>query len=443
MIQDQVTVKELVERRDWPALRSRLASWPGSDIVELLEQLTPAERFIVFRLLPRPLASDVFSRLSSSEQDTILQGLTEEETRRLLADLTPDDRTHLFEEMPARVTRRLLQLLPPSDLDEARSLLGYPEESVGRLMTPNYVAVRANWTVERALQHIRVFGKSSETINRLYVLDESGRLIDDLELSRLVLAEPTERIERLIDGSFVSVSAFADREETVSLIRKYDLTVLPVVDSSGALLGIVTIDDVLDVEQQEITEDFHRVGSVSPIRVPLRDASVSVLYRGRVVWLLALVFMNIFSGAGIALFQDTIAAHVNLVFFLPLLTASAGNAGSQAATLMVRALATGDVHSRDWLMLLRKEVLVAGAMGLTMGAAVSGIGMLRGGPPISLVVALTMFLVVILGSLVGMALPFVLSQLKLDPAAASTPLVTSVADVSGVLIYLSIASRYL
>lgn len=439
----QATIRELIESRQWPALRNMLSARQAPEVAELLPALDKADRVLVFRLLPRDLAADVFAYLGAEDRDSLLLELTDEETRSILAGLSPDDRTHLLEELPARITRRLLNLLSPEDLREARALLGYPEESAGRLMTPDYVAVRPQWTIDRALQHIRVFGKDSETINHIYVTDDSGRLLDDIELRKVILADPSTRIEELMNRSFVSVSAFADREETVRLIRKYGLVALPVVDSKGILLGIVTVDDVLDVEQEEVTEDFHKVGSVEPIRTSIRETGVRVLYRSRISWLLALVLVNIISGAGIEFHKAIILDTVALVFFLPLLIGSSGNAGAQAATLMVRALATGDVRMADWLGLLGKELAVASAMGLTMAGAVALLGYWRGGPEVAAVVAFTMLLVVVVGSLVGMSLPFLLSRFGFDPATASAPLVTSIADIAGVLIYFSIATWYL
>lgn len=439
----QTVIRELIDSRQWSALREVLTSHQPPELAEMLPGLEKPDRVLVFRLLPRELATEVFSYLEADDRDALLHDLTDEETRALLAGLTPDDRTHLLEELPARVTRRLLNLLSPEDLREARALLGYPEESVGRLMTPEYVAVRPHWTIRRALEHVRVFGKDSETINRIYITDDTGRLLDDIELRKLILADPEATVESLMNRTFVSVSAFADREEAVNLVRKYDLVALPVVDSTGGLLGIVTVDDMLDVQEAEATEDFHKVGSVEPIRTSIRETGLRVLYSRRIAWLLVLVLVNIFSGAGIAYYERTISETVALVFFLPLLIASSGNAGAQASTLMVRAIATGDAHIGDWFMLLGRELLVASAMGLTMAAAVWILGLWRGGPDVAVVVALTMVLVVIVGSIVGMSLPFLLSRLGFDPATASAPLVTSIADIAGVLIYLSLATWYL
>lgn len=432
-------LSRLLALRDWPSVRDRLRESPAPEVTDLLESVPGPDRALLFRALPRPQAAEAFSHLERSAQDDLLLSLTDDETRSLLEEMSPDDRTHLLEELPGRVTQRLLNLLGPEDLQVARNLLGYPEESVGRLMTPDYVAIRPDWSVARALEHLRVHGRDSETINRVYVVDAGWHLLDDIELRRLILADPARSVADVMDHTFAAVQASSDREQAVRLIQRYDQVALPVVDSAGVLLGIVTVDDLLDVAEAEATEDFHRVGSVRPLRTSLREAGMGYLYRQRIGWLLALVLMNVFSGAGIAYFEETIAATVALVFFLPLLIDSAGNAGSQAATLMVRAMATGDVGKGDWLRLAGRELLVATGLGLTMALGVTLVAWFRGGPQVAMVVATTMSLVVVMGSLVGMSLPFLLGRLKLDPATASAPLVTSIADISGVLIYFSLA----
>lgn len=436
-------IEELIERHEFLALSAALVEWPAPEVADLLADMRKAERVLIFHALPREYSAEVFSHLEGPQRDALLHELTDAETRQLLSDLPPDDRTQLLGELPGEVTQRMLNLLSPGDLAEARLLLGYPEESVGRLMTPDYVALRPGWSVQQALDHIRLHGRDSETINRVYVTDARWRLLDDIELRRLILAPPDARVEDVMDNSYVSISALADREEAVRLIRRYDLVAIPVTGSDGVMVGIVTVDDLLDVAEREATEDFHRVGSVEPIRGSLREAGVGILYRRRIGWLLILVFVNILTGAAIASYEELISRVVALVFFLPLLIASAGNAGSQAATLMIRALATGDVRMRDWFHFLGKELAVAGTLGVTMAVAVSVIGVFRGGVPVALVVGLTMVLVVVIGSVVGMSLPFLLSRLRLDPATASTPLVTSIADIAGVLVYLTIAARVL
>jgi magnesium transporter len=433
-------VRTLIDQQDWNAIRTTIVGLPEPEIAELLFEVETPSRILLFRMLPRDLSSNVFALLESDQQNTLLNELTQEETRHLLSELSPDDRTQLFEELPGNVTQRLLNLLSPEDLRETRRFLGYPPESVGRLMTPDYIAVRPEWTIGQALNHVRLKGRDSETVDVLYVVDGSWKLLDALDLRRFILADLDTTVAEIMDHQFIYLQATQDREEAVSMMDRYDLAVLPVVDTKGVLVGIVTFDDVLEVAQEEVTEDFHKGAAIAPLKGSYREARLPQLYRKRVGWLLALVFANIFSGAIIARFEDTIAANVALVFFLPLLIDSSGNAGSQAATLMVRALAMGDVKLSDWWRLVGKEFIVAAALGITMAAAVSLIGFLRAGVEIAAVVTLTMLLVVIVGSVIGAALPFLLSRLGFDPATASAPLITSLSDISGVLIYFTVAT---
>lgn len=432
-------VTETIEARDWTKLRETVETRPAPETAELLVDLPKQEQVLLFRALSRERAAEVFGYMEIEEQDVLLHALTDEETRRLLADLPPDDRTHLLAELPGQVTQQLLNLLGPEDLKEARWLLGYPEDSVGRLMTPDYLAVRPEWSVAEALRHIRTHGKNSETADVVFVTDESWRLLDDIELRRFILAPTDATVAEIMDHSFQSVSAFADRQEAVRLMRRYDLVALPVLDSGGVMLGIVTVDDVLDVQEEEATESFHKVASIGPLHMSLREAAVRLLYQKRIGWLMVLVFMNIFSGAGIAAFEDTLAATLSLAFFLPLLIDSGGNAGSQSATLMIRALAVGDVRASDWGRLLGKELFVALLLGLTMAAGVALIAAFRA-PEVITVVAMSMVTIVVFGSIIGMLLPFLLTRLGLDPATASAPLITSLADITGVLVYFSIAT---
>jgi magnesium transporter len=437
--QQNLDFKSLMDKKDWGALRKALIEMPVPDVSDLLLTLPKTDRVLVFRLLPRPLSSEVFAYLAPHDRDSLLFDLSDEETRQLLSELSPDDRTHLFEELPGQATQKLLNLLSPDDLEQTRFLLGYPEESVGRLMTPRYVAVRPHWTVSQVLEHIRAQAQYSETLDVIYVVDEKWKLIDALDLKVFVLANPDETVDNLMDHHYEYLSAFEDREQAVQMMRRYDVNVLPVVDSDGILVGIVTVDDVLDVAEEEATEDFHKASAITPLSQNYLETGPFELFRRRIAWLVVLVFMNIFSGAAIASFEDTIAAAVALVFFLPLIIDSSGNAGSQAATLVIRALSLGDVKLEDWGRLLLKDIGVGIMLGLVMGAAVLGLGIYRGGPLVGAAVALTMVCVVLVGSAIGTLLPLALSRLRLDPATASAPLITSLADISGVLIYFSIA----
>jgi magnesium transporter len=443
MIETNVNFQDLIEEKNWKELRNHLINLEPFEVAEILEDLSIQDDVIAFRLLPRDLAKDTFQHLSHDKQEQIIEGLAQNVTKLsgLLNDLDPDDRTAFFEELPGEITQRLIQLLSVEERRIATKLLGYPEDSIGRLMTPEFVAIKSQFTVSQALEHIRLHGRDSETLNVIYVVDDNWKLIDDIRIRELLLASPEQSISEITDNRFVALSAFDDQEVAIRVFQDQDRVALPVVDTRGLLLGIVTVDDVMDVVEEETTEDFHRFGAFQDAIVNPLKAKISFLYQKRIVWLTALVFMNVFSGAAIANFENVIKVAVSLMFFLPLLIGSGGNAGAQSATLMIRSLAIGEVETKDWLRLLGKEFLVSLLLGITMAIGVSLIASFRA-PEIIVIVASTMVLTVMAGSLIGLLLPFVFTKLKLDPAAASAPLITSIADITGVLIYFSIASWY-
>ncbi len=444
MVENNINFHELIENKNWKLAKLSLKELDPIQVAQLLEEIDDEEVVILFRLLNREQAKDVFPLLPHYKQEELIEGIAHNKglLTNLLNDIEPDDRTAFFEELPGKVTQRLIQLLSPEEKSITTKLLGYPEESIGRLMTPEYVAIKTDYTVAQAFEHIRKFGVDSETLNVVYIIDHNWKLLDDIRIKELLLADPAQTIESLMDRKFVALNALDDQETAIRVFRDYDRVALPVVDDEGVLIGIITIDDIMDVEEEESTEDFHKFGSFQEaIDSPL-NAKPFYLYRKRVVWLFALVFVNVFSGAAIASFENVISSMVSLVFFLPLLIDSGGNAGSQSATLMIRSLAIGDVELSDWYKLIFKEILVALLLGLTMALGVSAIASFRA-PEIMLVVGITMILIVLVGSLTGMLLPFIFTKLKLDPATASAPLITSIADIFGVIIYFSVASWYL
>ena len=372
-------IEALIEKQNWPDLRALVADWPVPEIADLLLRIAKSDRVLLFRFLHRHISTQVFSHLSTELQVSLVKELTDEETRQLLESLEPDDRTHLFEELPGRATQRMLNLLSPEDLVEARKLLGYPEESVGRLMTPDYIAVRAEWTIDHSLEHIRRIGKDFDSIAIVYVTDGHWKVVDAIELQQLVLATPSDLVSSIMDCSFVALSPYSDREKAVGLMGKYDLFALPVVDSEGVLLGLVTIDDVMDVAEEEATEDFQKSAAVEPLKMSYDEASILSLYRKRIPWLTLLIFVNLAASSVIAAYEETLSSAIALAFFIPLLIGSGGNVGAQAATLMVRALATGDVMAKQWFHTLLKELAVGGSLGVTMGVTAWVFGLFRGG----------------------------------------------------------------
>jgi magnesium transporter len=433
-------VKELISSQDWVNLRDLLSKQHIPALSDLLLMHDKPTRILIFRLLPRELASKAFAHLEWKHQSSILKGLKDEEVKGLLNTLKPDDRVYLFEELPPEITRKLLNLLKPSDLNEVRQLLGYPPESVGRLMTPDYVSVKRNWTVSRALKHIRLRGKESETINIVYVVDQEWKLVGVVELRKIVLAEPHHLISEIMQHHFVWLSAFDDREKAVNRMQDHSISVLPVLDSNKSMIGIVTFDDVLDVAEEEITEDFHKTAAIIPLNTSYKEASVLSLFQRRVGWLLVLVFINLGSSGVMAAYEKTLASAIALAFFVPLLIGSGGNAGSQSATLMIRSISIGDIKMSNWFRVFLKEIAVGLVLAVSLGLVSAALGMFNGGPVIGLIVGLSMAVIVIVTNIIGSLLPFILLKLKIDPAMASGPLVTSVADVFGLVIYFSIAT---
>jgi|TARA_B110000285_G_scaffold25259_1_gene24268 magnesium transporter len=433
-------VEALVEKGQLKALSKSLTSWAIPEVGDLILRLDKPHQVLVFRALPRERAADVFAYFEPEDQDEVLAALTDADTRALLADLSPDDRTAMLEELPATVTRRLMDLLSPEDLAESRQLLGYPEESVGRLMTPDYLSIRAEWPCEQALAHIRKFGRDSEIFNILYVTDASGKLVDIVRMRRLIMTEPAALIQEMLNYNCVSISAYDDREVAVEMIQRYDVNALPVVDSEGVLLGIVTVDDILDVAEEEATEDIQKGAAVAPLETRYSVASPAQLFRKRIGWLLVLIFVNLISASVISSYEAYVMEFITLALFMPLVIASGGNCGAQSATLMVRAIATGDLELSDWVMAVGKELLVGALLGVAMAVIAGVVSQLYGGDShIAWIVGLSMIAIVFVANSFGALLPFVLSRLNVDPAAASSPLITSVMDVLGLLIYFSIA----
>lgn len=433
---------DLIEKHQWKEIPGLLKDWPDPEVADLLLQLEKTERVLLFRALPRERGADVFSHLDLEHQESFIHDLTDEDTRQLLANLSPDDRTALLEELPAKITQRFFQLLSPDDLREARQLLGYPEESIGRLMTPDYLSVQADFKVHEALEHMRKTGQDRETFNIVYVTDSKGKLLDALRLRRFIMADPNSTVEKLMDHRFISLPATEDREKAVEMIKRYDVNALPVVDSTGVLLGIVTVDDILDVAEEEATEDFHKSAAVSPLDMPYSLAGPGFLFQRRIGWLTILVFVNLISGFVIANYEDYLEQFLVLAFFMPLLIATGGNTGAQSATLMVRAFATGDLKPGMLRNALVKEVLVGLMLAVAMGVLTYGLGLFRGRGDldIALVVGLSMAMIVVIANLIGVMLPFALTRFKMDPAVASSPLITSLMDAIGLFIYFATAA---
>lgn len=439
-------LEELAKEAPSKSLLSlRLAETRSADIGEVLEEMIEDDEELpaalsLLDILSAERAANVLGYLPGESQLEVVGELGDTQVLKLLEEMGSDERADLFNLLDEDRREALLRRMAHQEREDLKRLASYEEGTAGAIMTSDYVAIASGMTVSQAMMRVRQTAPDAETVYQLYVLDSEGHLIGTMSLRQLMVARPGALVDDIMIKDVISTPVDEEQEEVARIVARYDLLALPVIDHDGRMVGIVTHDDAMDVAESEATEDFHKGMSIGQLEDGVSRVPLWSLYRKRVTWLVLLVFANLFSGAGIAYFEETIAAQVALVFFLPLLIGSGGNAGAQAATLMVRGMATGDVGVKDWSKLLGRELLVAGSLGITMAIAVAPIGIMRGGEALAMVVALSMVTIVLFGSLLGMCLPFVLERFKVDPATASAPLVTTLIDASGVVIYFSIAT---
>ena len=440
---------ELIEKKAWITIKDALQEVPAVDIAELLEEMEPEVAVVIFRLLKKVKAADVFSYLSTAKGIELLEIFSREQLSDVMNNLEPDERVALMEELPGDLTQRLFSLMDPEGIKQVRRLLGYPAESVGRLMTTNYVKIKKDWTVEKSFEHIRKYGRTAETVNVIYVVDEDEKLIDDLKITQLIVADSEATISDVMDYNFEALSAFDDQEEAVRMLSKYDRIALPVVDSGGILVGIVTVDDVLDVAEEETTEDMQLMAGMSALSKTYSETSMGDMVNKRIGWLIILFLGQMLTVTAMAGFEDTLAAAAVLALFIPMIISSGGNSGAQAATLIIRAISTDDISMGDWFRVFRKEFMSGLLLGLIigfLGTIVIGFWMFIRGEPFSLAlglqaltVGLSLVGVVLFGNMSGSMLPFIMQKLGLDPAVTSAPFVATLVDATGIFIYFSIA----
>jgi len=447
-------IRSLIEARNFGALREVFREWPPADVAEVILDLPEDEQVIIFRVLPHTLAADVFEYLDFDAQQKLLHAMAHEQVVAILNEMSPDDRTAFLEELPSAAARQLIRLLTPEERRIAQSLLGYPEDSVGRLMTPDFIAVKEDWTVQQVLDYIREHGHDSETLNVIYVVDERGKVIDDIRMREFLLRPLGSAVRDMMEKVFVTLNATDSQQDALNVFRKYDRTALPVVDSSGVLVGIVTIDDMLDVAEAEATEDIQKFGGMEALDEPYMRIPLWRMVRKRAGWLVILFLGETLTATAMANYQAELAKALVLALFLPLIISSGGNSGSQASTLMIRAMALGEVTLRDWWQVMRRELQA----GLFLGAILGAIGVVRVGawaivgeqylhqqpygahwPLVALTVGIALVGVVLWGTLSGSMLPFILRRVGADPAASSAPFVATLVDVTGLIIYFSIA----
>lgn len=447
-------IQSLIDARNFGALREMFREWPPADVAEVIVDVPEDEQVIIFRVLPAALAADVFEYIGVEEQQKLLRAMAHEQVVTILNEMSPDDRTALLEELPSAAARQLIRLLTPEERRVATALLGYPEDSVGRLMTPDFIAVKEDWTVQHVLDYVRQYGRDSETLNIVYVVDDRGKLIDDVRMREFLLRPLTAKVSEIRDQNFVALNATDSQQDALNVFRRYDRVALPVVDSSGILVGIVTSDDMLDVAEEEATEDIQKFGGMEALEEPYMRIPLWRMVRKRAGWLVILFLGEMLTATAMANYQQELAKALVLALFLPLIISSGGNSGSQASTLMIRAMALGEVTLRDWWRVMGREVQA----GLSLGAILGAIGIIRVGawamigeryfhqqpygahwPLVALTVGIALVGVVLWGTLSGSMLPFLLRRVGADPATSSAPFVATLVDVTGLIIYFSIA----
>ncbi len=442
-------IQSMIEERNFTALRELFSEMPPVDVAEIILDLPEDEQVIIFRILPNALAADAFEYIDVDDQQKLLRAMAHEQCVAILNEMSPDDRTALLEEMPSAAARQLIQLLTPEERRIAQALLGYPEGSVGRLMTPDFIAVKEGWTVQQVLDYVREHGQDRETLNFIYVVDDRGKLIDDLRMREFLLRPLATRVGEIMDRNFVHLTVSETQEEALNIFRKYDRAALPVVDSAGVLVGIVTVDDMLDVAEEEATEDIQKLGGLEALDEPYTTIPFLRMVKKRATWLILLFLGEMLTATAMQGYNGEIEKAAILAMFLPLIISSGGNSGSQATTLVIRAMALGELSLRDWFQVVRKELFSGLSLGLILGA----IGFLRislwqylhifdyGAHHwlIAITVGLALIGVVTWGTLGGAMLPFLLRRCGLDPATSSAPFVATLVDVTGLVIYFNVA----
>lgn len=441
-------VYDFVHHRDAASLRKILKEMPAYVIADLIANQKKEVQLFVFTLLELPLAVDVFGFLSPRTQKRVLCSISKTRSAEILNALTPDDRTAFLQEMPKPLINDLIKFLPLEERKQTLTLLGYPEGSVGRLMTPDYISIKSDWTIQKVLDHLLEYGHDSETISHLFVVDAQGKLLDDIRLRDFLFVPRAKKVESIMDRQYVALEVDNDDDTAISTFRRFDRVVLPVIDQKGKLLGIVTVDDILRLSDKEATKEIQKIGGQEALDEPYMETPFLSLMKKRAGWLTILFLGEMLTATALGYFEFEIAKAVVLALFLPLIISSGGNAGGQATTLIIRAMALEEVKLKDFWKVIRREV----ASGLFLGLVLGSIGFLRVALwsqftdiygehwlLISWTIFFSLIGVVLWGTLAGATLPMVLRAVGVDPATSSAPFVATLVDVTGVVIYFVVA----
>jgi len=438
-------INELLENKLYIEARREIAEMNPVDIAALIEEFPKDERTKIFRLLPKSLAADVFSYLPIELEQDIIVALSDKEAGHILDNLNADDAADLIDEMPANVVKKLLANADPETRRDINHLLQYPDDSAGSIMTVEFMDLKESYTVEQSLRKIRMEGIDKETINTCYILNPHRRLLGAISLRRLLLSDPVEKMSNIMEDHVISVSTQTDQEEVAQLFQKYDFTSIPVVDSEERLVGIITVDDIVDILQQEATEDIEKMAAITPTDKPYMKTGVLETWKKRIPWLLILMISATFTGRIISHYEAALASYVVLTAFIPMLMDTGGNAGSQASVSIIRGLSLNEIDYSDTIKILFKELLVGILIGATLAVAnfVKLLIIDRVSVTIAIVVCLTLIVTVIFAKLVGCSLPVLAKRLGFDPAVMASPFITTIVDALSLMMYFKIAGAIL
>ena len=438
-------IRKLLTTCQYTSLRQRVAEMNEADVAMQMEQLEEEEMLKMFRILPKDLAADVFSYLEVENQQTIITSLSEKDAAVIIDNLMADDAVDLLEEMPANVVKKLLANASPDTRRDINQLLRYPVDSAGSIMTVEYVDLKENLTVAEAIERIRKVGLDSETINICYVLDAQRRLLGTVALRYLLLSEPDEIIGDIMHENVISINTLMDQEEAAAKFKKYDFTSMPVVDNENRLVGIITVDDIVDILEEEATEDIEKMAAIMPSDKPYMKTGIWETFKKRIPWLLLLMVSATFTGQIISHFEDALSTCAALMMFIPMLMDTGGNAGGQASVTVIRGLSLGEITYKDTLRIIWKESRVAILCGVTLAVANFAKLMLldRVGLSVSIVVCLTLVVAILIAKLIGCTLPVLAKRIGFDPAVMASPFITTIVDALSLMVYFQIASRLL
>jgi magnesium transporter len=433
-------ILRLIREKDYFELKNTLRESLPYDIMEMIRPLETSEQVILFRLLDKDTAAEVFSLLEHEEQERLLHDFGMDKVKEIIEEMDPDDRTELFDELPDEMVKRLIRLLSPSERAVANRLLNYPEDSAGRLMTPEFIELGGDLTAGDALSRIRKIGLDKETIYYSYIVDEKGILVGIVSLKDLLLSPPDVRIGGFMETSFVHVHTLDDQEDVAKVLSQYDLTALPVTDKANKLVGIITVDDIVDVIQEEAEEDFHKMAGIEAPEDPYFSTKFLTFGRKRALWLVILLVTSYLSSVVLKNYSEILQLIIPLAFFIPMLTGTCGNTGMQSATLIIRGLATGEIVLHDFFRVFFREILMGGFLGIILGIfSFVRAHFIDANPFIGIAVGTAVLASVIVANIIGTILPIILKRLRIDPAISAGPFISTIVDVTSLILYFEIA----